>query len=205
MWSSRWGWIGIYGYAVCEQEPSGWHPQRDPLRIGQQVAKGLRNINCIIAVPWDDGVVPFGMEGIGLNVEACHLGIGDFDTLGVGVGVELVFDAQAGLGGRGGDQLDDGLRLTSGRPRQFLVMWLNRRCSILFHFLVPGGKWHTVMLSPISSASFCSSSCHSRDAVAVAAAAVGGDQQRRGARIAPAPSASTSAGCVATANSAVSR
>ena len=33
--------------------------------------------------------------------------------------------------------------LTSGRPRQFWVMWQNIRCSILFHLLVPGGKWHT--------------------------------------------------------------
>jgi hypothetical protein len=29
--------------------------------------------------------------------------------------------------------------LTSGRPRQFLAMKLHRRCSIWFHFEVPGG------------------------------------------------------------------
>ena len=29
---------------------------------------------------------------------------------------------------------------TSGLPRQFIVMWLNRRCSIRFHLLVPGGR-----------------------------------------------------------------
>jgi hypothetical protein len=28
--------------------------------------------------------------------------------------------------------------LVRGRPRQFMVMWLNSRCSILFHFDVPG-------------------------------------------------------------------
>ena len=28
--------------------------------------------------------------------------------------------------------------LTSGLPRQFCVMKANRRCSILFHLLVPG-------------------------------------------------------------------
>jgi len=28
--------------------------------------------------------------------------------------------------------------LVSGRPRQFMVMWLKSRCSILFHFDVPG-------------------------------------------------------------------
>ena len=34
-------------------------------------------------------------------------------------------------------------RPTSGRPRQFSVIQQNIRCSILFHLLVPGGKWHT--------------------------------------------------------------
>ena len=31
------------------------------------------------------------------------------------------------------------VRLSSGLPRQFCVMWQNRRCSILFHLDVPGG------------------------------------------------------------------
>ena len=31
--------------------------------------------------------------------------------------------------------------LFSGRPRQFMVIWENSRCSILFHLLVPGGRW----------------------------------------------------------------
>ena len=30
--------------------------------------------------------------------------------------------------------------LVSGRPRQFIVMWENSRCSILFHFEVPAGS-----------------------------------------------------------------
>ena len=30
-------------------------------------------------------------------------------------------------------------RLVSGLPRQLIVMTLNTRCSILFHFDVPGG------------------------------------------------------------------
>src|SRR4051812_22411317 len=33
--------------------------------------------------------------------------------------------------------------LVRGRPRQFMEMWENNRCSILFHFEVPGGRWHT--------------------------------------------------------------
>jgi hypothetical protein len=31
----------------------------------------------------------------------------------------------------------------SGLPRQLIEMNENRRCSTLFHLLVPGGKWLT--------------------------------------------------------------
>jgi hypothetical protein len=36
-------------------------------------------------------------------------------------------------------------RVSSGLPRQLVEMKLNSRCSILFHFDVPGGKWQTVI------------------------------------------------------------
>jgi hypothetical protein len=47
--------------------------------------------------------------------------------------------------------------LVSGRPRQFSVMYENSRCTILFHFEVPGGKWQTVISSPVSAANAASS------------------------------------------------
>ena len=47
--------------------------------------------------------------------------------------------------------------LSSGRPRQFIEMCENSRCSILFHLDVPGGKWQTVMSRPVSSARWASS------------------------------------------------
>jgi hypothetical protein len=47
-------------------------------------------------------------------------------------------------------------------PRQFDEMWENSRCSILFHLEVPGGKWQTVIASPVSVASAASSVFHSR-------------------------------------------
>ncbi len=53
-------------------------------------------------------------------------------------------------------------RLTRGLPRQFSVMWQNSRCSILFHLLVPGGKWQTVTVSPTSVANAASSDFQSR-------------------------------------------
>ena len=52
--------------------------------------------------------------------------------------------------------------LVSGRPRQFIEIWLNSRCSILFHLEVPGGKWQTVISSPVSAARRASSVFHSR-------------------------------------------
>jgi hypothetical protein len=54
------------------------------------------------------------------------------------------------------------LWLTSGLPRQLAVMNENSRCSMRFHLLVPGGRWHTVIGMPSSSASLWSSSFHSR-------------------------------------------
>jgi hypothetical protein len=52
--------------------------------------------------------------------------------------------------------------LVSGRPRQFIVMWENSRCSILFHFDVPGGKWQTVISSPVPAARAASSAFQAR-------------------------------------------
>ena len=48
------------------------------------------------------------MEGVGVNVEGGHLGVGDLDALWIGGGVEFAADGQAGLGGGVADELDDG-------------------------------------------------------------------------------------------------
>lgn len=44
---------------------------------------------------------------------------------------------------------------TSGFPRQFMLIKENILCSILFHLLVPGGKWHTLTCIPVSFENFC--------------------------------------------------
>jgi hypothetical protein len=49
------------------------------------------------------------MEVGWLNVELCHLGVGDFDTLLVGIVVEPARDGEASISGRVGDQLNDNL------------------------------------------------------------------------------------------------
>jgi hypothetical protein len=52
--------------------------------------------------------------------------------------------------------------LVSGLPRQFMVTCENSRCSILFHFDVPGGTWQTVIASPVSAARVASSPFQTR-------------------------------------------
>src|SRR5215831_11045552 len=67
--------------------------------------------------------------------------------------------------------------LISGWPRQFWLMKENKRCSILFHLLVPGGKWQTEICKPVSSANCCNSHFHSLTRAPFAATGIGGDQQ----------------------------
>ncbi len=52
--------------------------------------------------------------------------------------------------------------LVRGWPFQLVEMAENRRCSILSHLEVPGGKWHTVMEIPVLLAKRASSVFHSR-------------------------------------------
>jgi hypothetical protein len=56
---------------------------------------------------WRDGVVPVALEGILLNVEGGHFGIGDLDTFRVAALLDVASDGEAGIGGSGADQLDD--------------------------------------------------------------------------------------------------
>ena len=51
-------------------------------------------------------------------------------------------------------------RVAKARPRQLRLMNENIRCSILFHLLVPGGKWQTLISSPVSRASCCNAIFH---------------------------------------------
>src|ERR1700757_133856 len=78
--------------------------------------------------------------------------------------------------------------LTSGLARQFWLMKEKRRCSILFHLLVPGGRWLTTMSRPSSLASFCNSRFHSRTREPLLPPpAIGGDQQSAGVGVARPP------------------
>src|ERR1700676_2104882 len=53
-------------------------------------------------LPWRDGVVPVALEGMALNVEGSHFGIGDLNSFRVEALVDVAGDGEAGIGG-GGD------------------------------------------------------------------------------------------------------
>jgi len=79
------------------------------------------------------------MERIAFDVERRHFCIADLDAFFVRVGVEFAANSQALLGCGRRDQLDD-RRLARERPTAPVLRDMqNRRCSILFHFDVPGG------------------------------------------------------------------
>ena len=98
--------------------------------------------------------------------------------------IETTPDREA-LGRRGGgDESHDGLVVAQRFAAPIRRMNEKRRCSTLFHLLVPGGKWQTRIESPCSSAQCCSSTFPQPQTVTVAAAAIRGDgQELRGRRI----------------------
>ena len=69
--------------------------------------------------------------------------------------------------------------LMRGLPRQLVEMKLNRRCSILFHLLVPGGKWQTAICRPVLIGEALQLELPEAGATGVRASAVSGDRQRR--------------------------
>ena len=109
-----------------------------------------------------DFIVPFSMELISVEIDLGELLVGNFDTLGVGAGIQLEWTFSPVVVRVAAIRLTMTSRLTNGLPRQFWVMSEKSRCSILFHLLVPGGKWHTRFGMRCSSANFCSSTFHKR-------------------------------------------
>ena len=47
------------------------------------------------------------MERVTFDIEGSHFGVADFDTFGIGVGIQFAAYREAGFGRGGGDQLDD--------------------------------------------------------------------------------------------------
>src|SRR5215472_2642645 len=64
-----------------------------------------------------------------------------------------------------------------GWARQFWLMKEKRRCSILFHLLVPDGRWLTTMSEAELVGQLLQFAFPQPDPRAVAAATIGGDEQ----------------------------
>src|SRR5580658_8166961 len=109
-----------------------------------------------------DFVVPLPMEFIPVKIELGDLLIGNFDALGVGAGIQFGVNLESGGSALSRNQADNDFKTDQRFATPVLGNAQKRRCSILFHLLVPGGKWRTAMLSGVSSANFCNSSFHSR-------------------------------------------
>ena len=54
------------------------------------------------------------MEVMAVEIDASHFGIGNLETGGISVGIDLATDFEAGVGGSGGDQLNDDLMADEG-------------------------------------------------------------------------------------------
>ena len=90
-------------------------------------------------------------EGAGFG-QRLHRGVWDGEPGGVGAGVEFGVTLSPARVVVAAMVCTMTSWLVSGRPRQFIEMWENRRCSILFHVLVPGGRWQTVIVRPVWAA-----------------------------------------------------
>src|SRR5437660_1195948 len=95
-------------------------------------------------------------------VDSGELCIGDFESFRIFLFVEFSAHSQPRLGSGSGNEFDDCAKAAQGFAAPVDADERKSRCSILFHLLVPGGKWHTVIGNLSSSASFCSSTFHRR-------------------------------------------
>src|SRR5438105_13285788 len=86
--------------------------------------------------------------------------VANLDAFAVGAAVQFGLHCQTGTGLGRRDQLDNDL-VTSEGPSPPVIAE-KTRCSIRFHFDVPGGKWQTVIVSPVSSARPANSVFHNR-------------------------------------------
>ena len=90
-----------------------------------------------------EGVVPVAVEAVPGQRQRGHLRIADLDSGRVTAGSSSACTVRPVRVVVAAMLLTTTSWLVSGLPRQFMVMWENSRCSILFHLEVPGGKWHT--------------------------------------------------------------
>src|SRR6266404_7507155 len=104
-------------------------------------------------IVWGDGVVPFAVELGAFEVDGGHVCVRYDNAAGVLAGVEFTAHSEAGFGGSGRNQLDDHPIADEWLGPPVLADEGEEAVFDLFHLLVPGGRWLTVMSRPSSLAS----------------------------------------------------
>ena len=74
------------------------------------------------------------------EIDRGHLCVGDAYPRRVTTRIDFRSHVEARATLRAADQADNGREADEGIPRQFIAMCENKRYSIRFHLLVPGGK-----------------------------------------------------------------
>src|SRR5438445_12656757 len=127
------------------------------------------------------------MEFITLDVERLHLGIGDFDALLVGRGIERTFDFQAGFGRRRSNQLNYGHAIDEWSPAPILRDVAEQ--AVLD--LIPLRRARRIVMAVEHGASLVAALVQldlpQPDTRSIRAAAVGRDRQLAGFRVALPP------------------
>lgn len=91
-------------------------------------------------VGWMDGVVPLGVEVVGLEVHEFELSVRNAAALRITAVIDATSHDESRLRCRGGDQVHDDVMGDERLATPVLGDDENKRCSILFHLLVPGGR-----------------------------------------------------------------
>src|SRR5271166_5466761 len=137
-----------------------------------------------VRLPWSNGVVPLAVEVGGFDLDGGHLGFGDLDALVVDIFIEPARDGEAFVSGCAADQLDDGL--VADQRLAAPVLGDEGEQAVLY--LVPLAGAGRQMRDSDGNSKFVGQDlqfplpqAHTR---AVAAAAIGVDQQPRGDRVA---------------------
>src|SRR6202167_5132706 len=136
---------------------------------------------------WANSIVPLALEVVTGEVEVAHFCIGHLDAGGIGVLIEFATNLQTCLRRRRGDQLDDDLmadeRLAapvSGNEREEAMLDLVPLAGAGRQ--VTHGDGNAELVGQLLELDL-----PQLDARTVAAAAIGGDQQTAGVRVALAP------------------
>ncbi len=96
-----------------------------------------------------DFIVPIALKLIASNTHFLKFRVAYFASFGIVAFIEPSMNFQAFRRSRRADEIHHDLVRLQGDASPVRVMWQNKRCSILFHLLVPGGKWQTSTIRPV--------------------------------------------------------